>query len=82
MVVLTTTDSAHSPAVIDRLATDGCALIVASSDLRELMQICDRIAVLSAGSLAGVFTRENWSEQALLEAAFSGHVGLQPGEAA
>ena len=67
---------------IDRLAADGCALIVASSDLRELMQICDRIAVLSAGSLAGVFTRETWSEQALLEAAFSGHVGPQAGEAA
>jgi ribose transport system ATP-binding protein len=59
---------------IDQLAAAGCALVVASSDLRELMQLCDRIAVLSAGRLAGIFTRGAWSERALLEAAFSGHI--------
>jgi ribose transport system ATP-binding protein len=60
---------------IDALAAQGCTLLVASSDLRELTQLCDRIAVLSAGGLAGVFTRGQWTEQALLEAAFSAHVG-------
>jgi ribose transport system ATP-binding protein len=60
---------------IDALAAQGCTLLVASSDLRELTQICDRIAVLSAGHLAGVFARGQWNEQLLLEAAFSAHVG-------
>jgi ribose transport system ATP-binding protein len=69
-------------AQIDQLAANGCALLVASSDLRELMEICDRIAVLSAGTLAGTFTRGEWSEQALLQAAFSAHVGAAPAEAA
>jgi ribose transport system ATP-binding protein len=64
-------------AQIDQLAAKGCTLLVASSDLRELTQICDRIAVLSAGKLAGIFTRGEWTEQALLEAAFSAHVGAQ-----
>jgi ribose transport system ATP-binding protein len=66
-------------AQVDALAAQGCTLLVASSDLRELMQVCDRIAVMSAGRLAGVFARGQWTEQALLEAAFSGHIG--PGSA-
>jgi ribose transport system ATP-binding protein len=60
-------------AELDALAAAGKALLVVSSDLRELMMLCDRIAVLSAGRLAGVFARESWSEEALLEAAFSAY---------
>ena len=60
-------------AELDALAETGKALLVVSSDLRELMMLCDRIAVLSAGRLAGVFLRESWSEEALLEAAFSAY---------
>jgi len=58
---------------LDALAAAGKALLVVSSDLRELMMLCDRIAVLSAGHLAGVFLREAWSEEVLLEAAFSAY---------
>jgi ribose transport system ATP-binding protein len=61
-------------AEIDQLAAQGCTLLVVSSDLRELMQLCDRIAVLSAGRLAGIFARGEWSEQGMLEAAFSAHL--------
>jgi ribose transport system ATP-binding protein len=60
-------------AELDALAEAGKALLVVSSDLRELMMLCDRIAVLSAGRLAGVFLRESWSEEVLLEAAFSAY---------
>jgi len=42
-----------------------------SSDLRELMAVCDRIAVMSAGRLVRIFERGQWSEHALLDAAFS-----------
>ena len=45
-----------------------------SSDLRELMLICDRIAVMSAGSIVETFERGAWSQDALLSAAFSGYL--------
>jgi ribose transport system ATP-binding protein len=55
------------------LAREGRALVVVSSDLRELMLICDRIGVMSAGSMTGVFERDSWSQDALLAAAFAGY---------
>ncbi|PUA75305.1 sugar ABC transporter ATP-binding protein, partial [Burkholderia sp. AU29985] len=54
------------------LARDGRALVVVSSDLRELMLICDRIGVMSAGRMTAVFERGNWTQDALLAAAFAG----------
>ena len=59
------------------LAREGRALVVVSSDLRELMLICDRIGVMSAGSLTGVFERGTWSQDALLAAAFAGYRGRE-----
>lgn len=56
------------------LAREGRALVVVSSDLRELMLICDRIAVMSAGRFAGIFERGRWSQDAMLAAAFAGHM--------
>ncbi|WDY56252.1 sugar ABC transporter ATP-binding protein [Pseudomonas sp. PSKL.D1] len=54
-------------------ARQGKALVVVSSDLRELMLICDRIAVLSAGRLIDTFDRDHWSQDQLLAAAFAGY---------
>ena len=50
-------------------------MIVVSSDLRELMLICDRIAVMSAGRLVRIFERGQWSQQDIHDAAFSGYIG-------
>jgi ribose transport system ATP-binding protein len=55
------------------LAREGRALVVVSSDLRELMLICDRIGVMSAGRMTGVFERASWTQDALLAAAFAGY---------
>lgn len=60
-------------ALLAALASQGKALIVVSSDLRELMLICDRIGVLSAGRLVDTFDREFWSKEQILAAAFAGH---------
>jgi ribose transport system ATP-binding protein len=57
------------------LAQAGKAVVVVSSDLRELTAISDRIAVMSAGRLVATFARGEWSEDALLAAAYSGHAG-------
>ncbi|QDD64726.1 sugar ABC transporter ATP-binding protein [Herbaspirillum seropedicae] len=64
------------------LAAQGKGLLVVSSDLRELMQICDRIAVMSAGRIADTFSRDDWSQERILAAAFSGYVGRQEAAAA
>ncbi|MFV3406483.1 sugar ABC transporter ATP-binding protein [Pseudomonas sp. NY15463] len=59
--------------LLAELARQGKALVVVSSDLRELMLICDRIAVLSAGRLIDTFDRDRWSQDQLLAAAFAGY---------
>ena len=59
--------------LLNELTQSGKGLIVVSSDLRELMLICDRIAVLSAGKLVETFTRDDWTQDAILAAAFSGY---------
>ncbi len=54
-------------------AARGKAVVVASSDMRELMQLCDRITVLSLGRTAATFDRPDFSEAALLTAALIHH---------
>ncbi|MEE2978251.1 MAG: sugar ABC transporter ATP-binding protein [Pseudomonadota bacterium] len=56
--------------LLEALAARGKALVVVSSDLRELMQLCDRIGVMRAGRLTHIFQRGGWSQDALLAAAF------------
>jgi ribose transport system ATP-binding protein len=68
--------------LLGALAREGHALVVVSSDLRELMLICDRIGVMSAGRMTGIFNRDEWTQDALLAAAFAGHMnGSQPAAA-
>ncbi|MCO2085913.1 sugar ABC transporter ATP-binding protein, partial [Pseudomonas aeruginosa] len=56
-------------ALLAELTRRGKALVVVSSDLRELMLICDRIGVLSAGRMVDTFERDAWTQDALLAAA-------------
>jgi ribose transport system ATP-binding protein len=57
--------------LLDDLSQKGKAIIVVSSDLRELMAIADRIAVMSAGRLAATFPRGQWTQEAIMAAALS-----------
>ena len=59
--------------LLGELTRQGKALVVVSSDLRELMLICDRIGVLSAGRLIETFERDSWTQDELLAAAFAGY---------
>ncbi|MEM1069106.1 MAG: sugar ABC transporter ATP-binding protein [Planctomycetota bacterium] len=61
--------------VLESLAKAQKAMMIVSSDLDELLQICDRIAVMSAGRLVEVFDRETWSDDAIMRAAFAGDPG-------
>jgi len=61
--------------LLGAMAAAGKAIIVVSSDLLELMAICDRIAVMSAGRIARIFERGQWTQGAIMAAALSGYMG-------
>lgn len=46
------------------------AVVLASSEIDELMTVCDCILVLSGKKLVKIFVRDNWSEAEILSAAF------------
>jgi ABC-type sugar transport system ATPase subunit len=55
--------------LMDRLCREGLGIIVTSSELPELLTVCDRILVLCEGRLTGHFTRAEATEQRIMEAA-------------
>lgn len=60
-------------ALIRDLAAQGTAVMVISSELTEVLQISDRIAVMAQGHIAGVVSAAEASEESLLELAFTEH---------
>jgi ribose transport system ATP-binding protein len=61
--------------LLDDLASDGRAIVVVSSESRELAAISDRIAVMSAGRLVQCFEKGEWTSEKIMSASFSGYVG-------
>jgi ribose transport system ATP-binding protein len=59
--------------LLRELARTGKAVLVVSSEIEELLALCDRIVVLSAGSVAATFERGRFDRDAILEAALRGH---------
>jgi ribose transport system ATP-binding protein len=54
------------------LAAEGKGVLVVSSELNELMELCDRILVMSAGRIAAEFLPGEWTQEKITQAAFSG----------
>ncbi|MER6275969.1 multiple monosaccharide ABC transporter ATP-binding protein [Streptomyces sp. 900105245] len=52
--------------VIDRLAAEGRAVVFISSELPELLGMCDRIYTMAAGRLTGEFSRAEASQESLM----------------
>lgn len=55
--------------LIDRAAEQGMALVVASSELEELLWICHRIAVMNHGRVATVIDRADATKERIMTAA-------------
>jgi ABC-type sugar transport system ATPase subunit len=55
--------------LIGRLAAEGRGIVLISSYLPELMNMCDRIVVLRAGRIAGELVREQFSEEQIMQLA-------------
>ena len=62
------------------LAVEGKAVVVVSSELMELMSLCDRLLVMSQGRITAEFTPDEWTQEKITRAAFSGY--LDPKESA
>ena len=59
-------------AIIRKLAQEGKAIIVVSSELAEIISICDRIAVYRDGSIAAIVEGHSATEETLLSYAIGG----------
>jgi ribose transport system ATP-binding protein len=54
---------------LSKLAAEGVAIVMASSEMPELLSICDRIMVLREGRLSAIFDREEATREKILQAA-------------
>jgi ABC-type sugar transport system ATPase subunit len=61
--------------LIGRLAAEGRGIVLISSYLPELLNMCDRIVVLRAGRIAGELARERFSEERIMHLATGTDVG-------
>ena len=57
--------------LLNQIANKGAALWVISSELEELMGICDRIAVMSEGSILKIFSKEEFDDKKIINIAFN-----------
>ena len=58
--------------LIGQLAAKGAAVVIVSSDLLELLGLCDRIGVMRAGRMAGEVDRAEFSQDRLMSLAAVG----------
>ncbi len=58
--------------LIVRLAASGVAVLFASSEMEELLRLSDRVLILHDGRIAGELTREDLSEEAIMQIATGG----------
>ena len=56
--------------MIDRLAADGCGILLISSEIEEAMAMCDRILVMSRGEIVGAFPHARFDQEAIMRTAF------------
>ncbi len=63
--------------LLREVAAEGKAVLMVSSELTELMALCDRILVMSAGRIAAEFLPGQWTQEAITHAAFSGYLARE-----
>lgn len=63
--------------LLHQLAAEGKAVVMVSSELTELMALCDRILAMSDGRIVGEFLPGQWTQEAITRAAFSGYLDRQ-----
>ncbi len=56
-------------ALIEDLVANGTAVLLISSELEEILRLCDRVIVLRGGRVAATLTRDEASEETVMRAA-------------
>jgi L-arabinose transport system ATP-binding protein len=64
--------------LIDELANEGLAIMFISSELPEILGLSDRIYVMQSGRITGELSRENATEEAILELAMIENLSTTP----
>ncbi len=59
--------------IMDRLAGEGYGIVFASSELKEVLAMSDRVLVMSKGEVTGEFSRSEATEERLVAASAIGH---------
>lgn len=62
--------------IMNDLAAKGLGIIMVTSELKELLAICDRVIVLSKGNITGEFSKEEMTEKNLVNASAVGHMTI------
>ena len=55
--------------LINRLAAQGTGVLMISSEIEELIGMCDRILVMGHGEIRGAFPRDRFDREAILRSA-------------
>jgi ribose transport system ATP-binding protein len=56
--------------IIGELASKGTAVLFISSELEELMGVCDRMLIMGNGEIQAEFPRDAFDKERILRAAF------------
>jgi len=65
--------------LVNELGKNGSGILVISSEVEELMGICDRIIVMSRGEIIRSFDRKEFSQEAIMRSAFRQSEGAGKG---
>ncbi|MDR1047228.1 MAG: sugar ABC transporter ATP-binding protein [Treponema sp.] len=63
--------------IISQMAASGLTILMISSELPELIGMCDRIYVMKDGTIAGCFDRDKFSQEEILHIALASEVGAE-----
>ena len=58
-------------ALIDRLASEGLAVVMMTSEMPELLGLSDRIMVMAGGRITASFSRDEATQEKILNAAIA-----------
>lgn len=60
--------------IMNDLARQGLAILLVTSEIKEILAICDRAIVLSKGKVTGAFSKKEMTEEKLVDASAVGHI--------
>jgi ribose transport system ATP-binding protein len=63
--------------LLNHIAASGTGILAISSELEELVGICNRILIMNKGEIVGEFSHDEFDREAILRTAFRQNMGRQ-----